>query len=195
MHKTRINEDLRSLLAFHTCISFVQRFHQARRTHAGWRSRARGRVSRSPVPSAYTCAPCPILTSVLWSGQSVHGRWLRRPPTGSTSAFRNLCRNEKRVPTRALLCSALRGSAAVRSLRNGCQLACGGYEHEAKGRERPVLSGPQRPPRGVEVWRTSVLGTACVSVFSVCLRGHLYANVKQAIGLANYSGAFVCARQ
>lgn len=93
------------------------------------------------------------------------------------------------------LCSALRGSAAVRSLCNGCQLACGGYKHEAKGREHPVLSGPQRPPRGVEVWRTSVLGTACVSVFSVCLRGHLYANVKQAIGLANYSGAFVCARQ
>lgn len=73
--------------------------------------------------------------------------------------------------------------------------ACGGYEHAAKGRERPVLSGPQRPPRGVEVWPTSVLGTACVSVFSVCLRGHLYANVKQAIGLANYSRAFVCARQ
>lgn len=95
-------------------------------------------------------------------------------------------RNEKRR-------AALR--SAVRSHCNGCQLACGGYEHAAKGRERPVLSGPQRPPRGVEVWPTSVLGTACVSVFSVCLRGHLYANVKQAIGLANYSGAFVCARQ
>lgn len=116
VHKTRINEDLRSLLAFHACISFVQRFHQARRTHAGWRSRARGRVSRSPVPSACTCAPCPILTSVLWSGQSVHGRWLRRPPTGSTSAFHNLCRNEKRVPTRArsaLLCSARLCSRAL----------------------------------------------------------------------------------
>lgn len=97
------------------------------------------------------------------------------------------------VETRSARTCALR--SAVRSLCNGCQLACGGYEHEAKGRERPVLSGPQRPPRGVEVWPTSVLGTACVSVFSVCLRGHLYANVKQAIGLANYSGAFVCTRQ
>lgn len=33
---------------------------------------------------------------------------------------------------------------------------------------------------------------ACVSVFSVCLRGHLYANAKQPIGVANYSWAFVC---
>ena len=33
----------------------------------------------------------------------------------------------------------------------------------------PDISGPLRPPGGVEVWRTSVLGMACVSVFSVCL--------------------------
>lgn len=57
-------------------------------------------------------------------------------------AFHNLCRNEKRVATRPGLGSAPRCSRAARSLCNGCQLACGGYEHEAKGRVRL----PARPP-------------------------------------------------
>lgn len=78
-------------------------------------------------------------------------------------------------------------------LCNGYPLSSSGYK-QVEGRENPDLSGPQRPPVGVEVWRTSVLGMTCVSVFSVCLQGHLYANVKQPIGVANYSWAFVCAR-
>lgn len=72
--------------------------------------------------------------------------------------------------------------------------ACSGYKHRAKGGGTPSISGPLRPPGGIEVWRTSVFGTACVSVFSVCLWGHLYANAKQPIGVANYKGTFVCAR-
>lgn len=121
----------------------------------------------------HTPASLSHLASVPWSGQNAHGRWLRRPATGSLAVFHNLCR-KREVCTRA---TVRRPLAAQR------MPACLWWVRaRGEGRERPVLSGPQRPPRGVEVWPTSVLGTACVSVFSVCLQGHLYANVKQAIG-------------
>lgn len=108
------------------------------------------------------------------------------PSTGSlASVFHNLARNKNWVP--ALWW-------AVRLFCNGCQLACSGYTHGVEGGLPQHKWTPETSWR-VEVWRTSVLGMACVSVFSVCLWGHLYANAKQPIGVANYSRAFVCAWQ
>lgn len=75
---------------------------------------------------------CRICASVLWSGHNVlsHDRWLCRPSTGSLATlFHNLSRNKNLV--HELWC-------AVRILCNGCQLACSGYEHEAKGGSTPT---------------------------------------------------------
>lgn len=65
-------------------------------------------------------------------------------------------------------CSTLSASSAM-----GASLLVSGYKHKTEGGGggggEPNISGPLRPPGGVEVWRTSVLGMACVSVFSACL--------------------------
>lgn len=115
--------------------------------------------------SDLTPAPCVSVSPCGQGKKSVlsHDRRLCGPLTGSLATlFHNLSRNKKRAPRAMVvptvfLCVM---DASLPVVGTSTRRREGGY---------PDISGPLRPPGGVEVWRTSVLGMACVSVFSVCL--------------------------